>query len=252
VAPARITVVHGQTDRIGRGMGAFATRVTVMTGAAISVAAGKLRTQLLARAAELLQRPAEELELAEGAARAADGSGAAIALGDLVGEAGMIEEGTYESGHMTYPYGIHMAIARVDPATSGVTLERVMVGYDIGRAVNPMLVEGQITGGAAQGIGGALLEEFRYAEDGAPLSVTFADYMMPTSAEMPPVFVLVTEDAPSGVGTLGVKGAGEGGTTAMGAAIAAAVDAALSHRVPITRLPIVPAELHALRRAAAV
>jgi CO/xanthine dehydrogenase Mo-binding subunit len=260
VSPARIRVVHGQTDRIGRGMGAFATRVTVMTGAAIAIAGDRLRAKLLARAAQLLQRPAESLVLRDDAARAPDGSGAAIAIGELVraclADAGgdatrLIEEGSFESGHMTYPYGIHMAIARVDAETSGITLERVMVGYDVGRAVNPMLVEGQIAGGAAQGVGGALLEEFRYAADGQPLAVTFADYMMPTSAEMPPVDVVLTEDAPSGVGTLGVKGAGEGGTTAMGAAVAAAVDAALGRRVPIRRLPITPAELHALRTAAA-
>lgn len=253
VVPQRIRVVHGQTDRMDRGMGAFATRVTVMTGAAIAIAGERLRAKLLAKASELLQRPAEALLLRDGIASAADGSGASIATGALVracGDGGpLVEAATFESGHMTYPYGIHMAIARVDPETSGVTLERVMVGYDIGRAVNPMLVEGQIAGGAAQGVGGALLEEFRYAADGQPLSVTFADYMMPTSAEMPPVDVLLTEDAPSGIGKLGTKGAGEGGTTAMGAAIAAAVDAALGRRVRITRLPITPPELHALRQA---
>ncbi len=255
--PARIRVVHGQTDRIARGMGAFATRVTVMTGSAIAIAGARLRATLLARAAALLQRPAAALRLRDGEARAEDGSGAAIPLGALVAAclegsdaARLVEEGSFQSGHMTYPYGIHMAVARVDAETSGVTLERIMVGYDIGRAVNPMLVEGQIVGGAAQGVGGALLEEFRYAEDGQPLSVTLADYLMPSCAEMPEVAVLITEDAPSRIGPLGVKGAGEGGTTAMGAAIAAAVDAALGGRVPIDALPITPARLHALRAAA--
>jgi carbon-monoxide dehydrogenase large subunit len=255
--PARIRVVHGQTDRIARGMGAFATRVTVMTGSAIAIAGGRLRDRLLARAAALLQRPASALVLRDGEARADDGSGAAIPLGALVaaclegtGATRLVEEGSFQSGHMTYPYGIHMAVARVDPETSGVTLERIMVGYDIGRAVNPMLVEGQIVGGAAQGAGGALLEEFHFAPDGQPLSVTLADYLMPTCAEMPPVAVVITEDAPSRIGLLGVKGAGEGGTTAMGAAIAAAVDAALGGRVPIATLPITPARLHAMRAAA--
>ncbi|WP_431281494.1 xanthine dehydrogenase family protein molybdopterin-binding subunit [Humitalea sp. 24SJ18S-53] len=255
IAPQNIRVVHGQTDRIGRGMGAFATRVTVMSGAAVTIACGKLSETLLTRAGDLLQRPPSELALRDGRVVAADGSGAGVAIGDVVaacltaGDAHLVAEATFESGHMTYPYGIHMAVARVDPETSGVVLERVMVGYDIGRSVNPMLVEGQIAGGAAQGVGGALLEEFLYAADGQPLSVTFADYMMPTAAEMPAVDMLITEDAPSRIGTLGVKGAGEGGTTAIGAAIAAAVDAALGHRVPITALPITPARLHALRRA---
>ena len=247
----QVTVTHGQTDRIARGMGAFATRVTVMTGSAIVLAAGTLRQRLLLKAAELLQQPVDMLRLRDGAV-GPTGPGPSIALPALVsaclaedGADRLTAEATFESGHMTYPYGIHLAVARVDAETGAVALERFAVGYDIGRAVNPMLVEGQIQGGAAQGIGGALLEEFTYTEDGQPLATSFADYLMPTCAEMPPVDILLTEDAPSRIGTLGVKGAGEGGTTAAGAAIAAAVDAALGRRVPITQLPITPARLRA-------
>ena len=87
--------------------------------------------------------------------------------------------------HMVYPYGVHIAVVRVDAETGGVTVERYAIAYDVGRAVNPMLVEGQIAGGLAQGIGGALLEEFLYDERGEPLSVTFADYLMPTAREVP-------------------------------------------------------------------
>ena len=115
---------------------------------------------------------------------------------------------------------------------------------DIGRAVNPMLVEGQLAGGAAQGIGGALLEEFVYDESGQPLATTFADYLLPTAAEVPVIEVLVTEDAPSPLNPLGVKGAGEGGINAAGAAIAAAVDDALGRAGAVTRLPITPQRLH--------
>ena len=98
---------------------------------------------------------------------------------------------------MNYPYGVHVAVVRVDRETGGVTIERYLVAYDVGRAVNPMLVEGQIAGGFAQGLGGALLEEFLYDERGEPLSVTFADYLMPTAREVPAVDVLITEDAPT-------------------------------------------------------
>ena len=111
--------------------------------------------------------------------------------------------------------------------TGAVAIERYLVAYDIGKAVNPMLIEGQIVGGCAQGIGGALLEEFLYDERGEPLSVTFADYLMPTVREMPPVDVLICEDAPSPLNPMGLKGAGEGGANAVGAAIAAAIDDAL-------------------------
>src|SRR5207245_485247 len=99
--------------------------------------------------------------------------------------------------HMTYPYGVHIALVRIDRETGAVEVEKFLIAYDIGRSVNPMLVEGQIAGGFAQGVGGALYEEFRYAENGAPLSVTLADYLIPTACEVPRADILVTEDAPS-------------------------------------------------------
>jgi len=154
-------------------------------------------------------------------------------------------EGWFQSEHMTYPYGVHIAIVRVDRETGGVTVEAYMVGYDIGRAVNPMLVEGQITGGVVQGLGGALFEEFLYDADGSPLSVTFADYMMPTLQEVPPIEVLITEDAPSPLNPLGVKGAGEAGINAVGAAIASAIDDALGAAGTVDRIPVTPQRLKA-------
>jgi CO/xanthine dehydrogenase Mo-binding subunit len=106
-----------------------------------------------------------------------------------------------------------------------------------------MLVEGQIVGGFAQGLGGALFEEFRYDDNGQPMCLTFADYLLPTLAEMPRVEVLIAEDAPSPINPLGVKGAGEGGTNGVGAAIASAVDDALRAPGSITRLPVLPADV---------
>ena len=128
---------------------------------------------------------------------------------------------------MNYPYGVHIAVTKIDKDTGAVDIERYLVAYDVGKAVNPMLIEGQIVGGCAQGIGGTLLEEFLYDERGEPLSVTFADYLMPTVREMPTVDVLICEDAPSPLNPMGLKGAGEGGANAVGAAIAAAIDDAL-------------------------
>src|SRR5262249_4912977 len=127
--------------------------------------------------------------------------------------------------------------------------------YDIGRAVNPMLVEGQIAGGVAQGLGGALFEEFRYDERGEPVSVNFADYVMPTAKEVPALDVVITEDAPSPLNPLGLKGAGEGaggaGTTAVGAAAAAAMVAAMGMPGAITRLPVTPQALREILRRGA-
>ena len=146
--------------------------------------------------------------------------------------AGTFGRGMVPRNHMNYPYGVHIAVTRIDKDTGAVAIERYLVAYDVGKAVNPMLIEGQIVGGCAQGIGGTLLEEFLYDERGEPLSVTFADYLMPTVREMPPVDVLICEDAPSPLNPMGLKGAGEGGANAVGAAIAAAIDDALGARAP--------------------
>jgi carbon-monoxide dehydrogenase large subunit/6-hydroxypseudooxynicotine dehydrogenase subunit gamma len=151
---------------------------------------------------------------------------------------------------MNYPYGVHIAVVRVDRDTGAVVLERFFVAYDIGKAVNPTLVEGQIAGGVAQGVGGALFEEFLYDGRGEPLSVSFADYLMPTAREIPPIGVLIAEDAPSPLNPLGLKGAGEGGINAVGAAIAAAIDDALGRPGAVTQLPITPQRLREIMRDA--
>jgi aerobic carbon-monoxide dehydrogenase large subunit len=147
---------------------------------------------------------------------------------------------------MNYPYGVHIAVVRIDRDTGGVTVERYLIAYDIGRAINPMLVRGQLVGGYAQGFGGALLEEFQYDERGQPVSVTLADYLIPTAHDVPAIDVLITEDAPSTRNPLGIKGVGEGGVAAVGAVIASAIDDALGGHDEITRLPITPQTLKAI------
>jgi carbon-monoxide dehydrogenase large subunit len=256
-----IRVVHGQTDRIAYGMGAFASRVTVMTGEATRIAATKVRDKAIAAAASLLQSAPDTLDIVDGkVARKAAPQGPSVTLGEvakalapaakLLGDAlpGLSAEGWFESHHMTYPYGVHLAVVRIDRGSGAVTVERFLVAYDIGRAVNPMLVEGQICGGVAQGLGGALFEEFLYDAGGEPLAVNFADYLMPTAREVPPIDILLTEDAPSPLNPLGLKGAGEGGANAVGAAIAAAIDDALGRPGAVTQLPVTPQRLRALLR----
>ena len=255
-----VRLVHGQTDRIAYGMGTFASRVTVMTGEATRRAAVALRGKAIVTAAGLLQTAPDALDIIDGKVvrkNAAQG-GPSISLGDvaralnpgskLVGEAapGLSAEGFFESQHMNYPYGIHFAVVRIDRDTGGIAVERYFVAYDIGKAVNPMLIDGQIAGGVAQGIGGALFEEFLYDARGEPLCVNFADYLMPTAREIPAIGVLITEDAPSPLNTLGIKGAGEGGANAVGAAIAAAIDDALGQPGAVTELPVTPQRLRAM------
>jgi carbon-monoxide dehydrogenase large subunit len=244
---AGIRVIHGQTDRIDRGMGAFASRVTVMCGEATRLAATKLRDKALNHAAQLMQTTTDALDIVNGEV-VRIGGGASMPLGEVARALpdGLSAEDTFESAHMVYPYGVHVAAVRVDSETGGVTIERYVMAYDIGKAVNPKLVEGQIAGGLAQGIGGALLEEFLYDEHGEPLSVNFADYLMPTAREVPDSTILITEDAPSPLNPLGLKGAGEGGTNPVGAAIASAIDDAIGIPGAITDLPVTPQRLRAI------
>ena len=249
---SNIKVIHGQTDRIDKGMGAFASRVTVMCGEATRLAATKLRAELLELAAELMQSKSDVLDIVDGQiVRRNFSAGPVLALAELAREhpAPLSAEATFESSHMVYPYGVHIAAVRIDGDTGGVTIERYAIAYDIGKAVNPKLVEGQIAGGLAQGIGGALLEEFLYDGNGEPLTVTFADYLMPTAREIPELSILVTEDAPSPLNPLGLKGAGEGGANPVGAAIASAIDDALQRPGAVTRLPVSPQRLKALMAA---
>jgi CO/xanthine dehydrogenase Mo-binding subunit len=245
-----ITVIHGQTSRIADGIGAHASRATVMTGSAVHQAALNLRTEILTAASVLLQMPQDMLEITGDQILCRDVTGGpSISLADVarLQDGGVISaQGIHWADHMTYPYGIHVAQVRIDPETGSIAVERFFVAYDIGRAVNPMMIEGQIAGGYAQGLGGALYEEFLYSENGQPLSVTFADYLMPTACEVCPVEFLITEDAPSPLNPLGLKGAGEAGVTAAGAAIASAIDDALGIPGLITKLPVTPHRLVSL------
>jgi carbon-monoxide dehydrogenase large subunit/6-hydroxypseudooxynicotine dehydrogenase subunit gamma len=249
----RVRVIKGRTDRIEHGIGAHASRATVMTGSATRVAALAVREKAIAVAAELLQAPAESLDIVDGAVvRGEPGVGPSLGLGEIAASLaptkkslaaetpGLSAEGWHETDHQTYPYGNHVAVVRVERDTGRVVVERFLIAFDIGRSINPMLVEGQLLGGFAQGLGGALYEEFVYDDQGQPQSVTFADYLMPTINEMPEVDVMVTEDAPSAKNPLGIKGAGEAGITGVGAAVAAAIDDAIGRPGAITRLPVTP------------
>jgi aerobic carbon-monoxide dehydrogenase large subunit len=132
-----------------------------------------------------------------------------------------------------------------------VEVPRYLVAYEVGRAINPTLVEGQLIGGVAQGLGGAVYERFGYDEAGQPLATTFMDYLIPTAAEVPArVHTVLREDAPSPDNPLGVKGAGEGGITAAGAAVANAVRDALELSGSVGALPLDPARVVALATAA--
>ncbi|HEY0225407.1 MAG TPA: molybdopterin cofactor-binding domain-containing protein, partial [Mycobacterium sp.] len=249
----QVRVVRGQTDQFDYGRGAFATRLAVMAGSAAKIAGDNLVAKAKRVAAQQLNVSVEEVELVGGHVGVAAKPHQSMSLAAIASclepvsasvmkeTPGLSADGWFQTDHMTYPYGLHAAVIQLDRGTGGVEVERFFVAYDVGRALNLTLVEGQIAGGVAQGIGGALYEEFLYAPEGTPLCTSFMDYLIPTLEVVPPIEILVTEDAPSPLNPLGVKGAGEGGTTAVAAAIASAVDDALQHCGAITSVPIQPA-----------
>ena len=229
-----------------------------MTGSATYVAAMKVREKAIQVASELMQTPVGDLDVVAGnvVRKSAPAGSPSMSLAEIartiaptsrtrgVHQPGLSAEGWFFTDHMVFPYGIHVAFARVDRSTGEVAIERYFVAYDVGRAINPMMIEGQIIGGLAQGIGGAVYEEFNYDESGEPLSVTFADYLMATAKEMPAVEVLISEDAPSPRNPLGIKGAGEAGANAAGAAVAAAIDQAIGVAGAIVQLPVTPQRMY--------
>jgi carbon-monoxide dehydrogenase large subunit len=252
----RVRVVHGRTDRIEYGIGAHASRATVMTANAVAIAAGKVRVKALDLAAQLLQTEMCHLDIVDGEVVRTDVSGGpSISIGSLAHhlrpasptrgtrDPGLAAEGWFNTAHQTYPYGVQLAMVKIDAGTGAVAVEKMLIAYDCGRAINPMLVEGQLVGGAAQGLGGALLEEFRYDERGQPLSVTFADYLIPTARDIPAVDAWILEDAKSRWNPLGIKGAGEGGIAGVGAVLASAVEDAIGIPGVITELPMTPQSL---------
>ena len=245
----RVKVVHGDTAIIPEGMGAFGSRASMLGGAAVMQASTELRRRLLDAAAEELEAGPEDLILTSGGVSVAGAPSRAVSLEKLLSaHDGVLKvEDRFVCELLGFPYGVHFAAVEVDPETGSVHVHRYAVAYDIGRVINPTLVQGQIVGGLAQGIGGALLEEFAYDAGGQPLAASFMDYLLPTAEEVPYVEMLITEDAASPLNPLGVKGAGEAGTAGVGAAIANAVSDALGQ--DIRQLPLNPQRVMELARA---
>jgi aerobic carbon-monoxide dehydrogenase large subunit len=262
VDPRAVRVTAGDTATQPFGAGSWASRSTVVGGSAVHQAALAVRERALQLAARMLEAAEQDLDLADGRVSVRgdpDHKTARLSLADIAKAAapasGYLENGEpaglsarrrFEVSHMTYPYGAHAAVVEVDPGTGQVRVLRYLVAYEVGRAINPMLVEGQLRGGVAQGIGGALFEEFGYDEAGQPQAITFIEYRLPTAAEIPPVDVLLSQDAPSPGNPLGVMGAGEGGINAVGGTVANAVRDALGLAGGVGQLPLTPARVCAL------
>jgi aerobic carbon-monoxide dehydrogenase large subunit len=250
-----ISVFHGNTDLVPFGWGTFASRGTVMGGSALHLAAQGLKRKLLTIAGEHLGVDPADLDLSEGRVYQKGTEAPAVELAKLVSLARHsakpgpeIEETAYfHENRMTHSYGVHLAHVAVEPETGFIDILKYMVVEDVGRCINPLLVHGQTVGAAAQGIGGTLLEELIYGEDGQLLTTTFRDYVLPSSTDVPPIESVILEEAPSPLNPLGVKGAGEGGMVGTGAALTNAVANALG--IEIKELPLSPERVRRLIRS---
>ncbi|MFB7593865.1 xanthine dehydrogenase family protein molybdopterin-binding subunit [Streptomyces sp. NPDC056160] len=245
-----IEVVGGDTDTVPHGVGTIASRALVTAGNATHLAGRRLRERILAAAADLLGVPAGELAL-DGGDVQHPGSGARVGLAQLVSDGCELSETAYfRPPGFTYSSGAGAVVVDVDTATGHVAIEKYAVAHDAGRIVNPVIAHGQVAGGIAQGIAGALYEEMRYGPDGQPVTTTYMDYLVPTSAEVPDL-ELAEIATPSTLNELGVKGLGEGGAIAPQAAIANAVEDALApFGVVVRRGPLTPDRVRDLLREA--
>ncbi len=247
-----VTVIGGDTAAIPFGIGTFASRSAVNAGSSIFAAAGQVRDKLAAAAAALLEAAPSDIEIGDGLASVRGAPGSAVPLARVIqsalptfARAGAVTpdfEATvyHHQPTVTYTSAVHIAHVEVDAGTGAVRLLRYVVAHDCGRLINPMIVEGQIHGGVAQGIGGGLLEEMVYDEQGQLLTGTFMDYLVPTAMELPDIETVHLE-YPSPRNPLGIKGIGEGGAISPPAALANAVEDALApFGVRVTRAPLGP------------
>jgi len=257
VTPEDVSVIAGDTGGIEQGIGSFASRAAVVGGTAVALAARDVRAKALALAARALGvapadlqqagpafaergRPERRVTFAE-LARLAAGATAALGV-----EPGLESTRFFQPADMTYSSGAHVALVEVDPLSALVRILGYWVSHDCGRVINPMIVDGQIQGGVALGIGSALLEEIVYDDAGQPLAGSYMDYLLPTATDVPAMAIDHLETL-SPLNPLGVKGVGESGALPVPAVLASAIEDALGPRGGrVTRMPLGPARLHAL------
>jgi CO/xanthine dehydrogenase Mo-binding subunit len=273
-----VHVTTGDTRKMPYAVGTFASRAAVMSGNAIALATRNVKAKALRIAADALEVAEDDLEIVDGVVQVKGAPGTRMPLGTVavlsnplryafdeaaraatqfaVGAANKVPvpegespglEGTgyYSPERSTFANGMHAVVVETDPDTAEIRILRYCVVHDCGNLINPMIVEGQIHGGVAQGVGGALYERMEYDEHGQLLNASFMDFLMPYATEVPRTIEIDHLETPSPLNPLGIKGAGEAGVIPGAAAIAAAIEDAEGLR--ITRMPISPSELHALR-----
>ena len=259
-----IVMTIGDTGAISQGVGAFASRQAVNAGSSALLAGQSVRKQLVALAARTFGVPEHYIDLEDGRATSQRGNKPSISFGDLsrlaqgipgvslpAGQAAGIEHTAYYTpSQAAYCSGTHVVEVQVDAMTGGVKVLRYTVAHDAGRVINPLIVDGQVQGGVAHGIGNALLEWMQYDANAQPLTTSFADYMLPMATDVPTCAIAHVETV-NPLNPLGVKGAGEGGTIPAPAAIIAAIEHALApFGVHFSETPLTPERIVAAMRTA--
>jgi aerobic carbon-monoxide dehydrogenase large subunit len=253
VRPQDIEVITGDTGYVSLGLGGFASRQLVTAGSSVQLAARRVRDKALKVAAQQLEAAESDLELADGEVRIGGTnrgmklSAIARLLRGVPGyslppgvEPGLEASVQWQTDQLAYAHSFHACEVEVDAATGGVKILRYVALQDSGRLVNPLIVEGQVHGGVVHGIGNALYERMSFDDAAQPITTTLADYLLPTSTEVPAIEVLLHE-SPSPFNPLGAKGVGEGGTVPVAAAVIAAIEDAIG--VHIAEAPISPARI---------
>ena len=252
-----VTVVSGDTSAAPLGLGGFASRQTVTAGSSVKIAAQAVAAKAKKLASHMLEAAEEDLEIVNGAVRVVGAPQLAVKLGELARvlkgapgyafpkdiDPGLQADATFRVDQLAYSNACHVVEVEVDIETGGVRILRYLAIQDSGRRVNPLIVEGQVHGGIAHGIGNAVLEWMGYDAVGQPVTTTFADYLLPTATEVP-AFETLYKESPSPHNPLGVKGVGEVGVIPATAAIVSAIEDALSpFGVHIAQAPVTPAKL---------
>jgi len=256
VSPREVAVVTGDTDQFHWGAGTFASRGAVVAGNAIHAAAKDVRRKILKLASDELEVATEDLELGDGKVQVKGVPASAIPLGELALRAnpmrGAVKPGTEPGLEATNYFGpergataagVHAMILEVDPETFLVKILNYVVVHDCGRVINPLILDGQIHGGVAQGIGNAFYEQLVYDESGQILNATFMDYLLPTALDVPHIEI-GHEETPSPLNELGIKGAGEAGAIPVGPLFLQALEDALGDEsFEILEIPLSPNRL---------
>ncbi|MGH6670896.1 MAG: xanthine dehydrogenase family protein molybdopterin-binding subunit [Xanthobacteraceae bacterium] len=257
VRPEDVVVTAGDTAAASLGLGGFASRQTVTAGSSVLLASQAVAAKARKLASHVLEAAEEDLEIANGEVRVAGAPQLSVKLGELARilkgapgysfpsgvDPGLQADATFRVDKLAYSNGCHVVEVEVDIETGSVDIVRYVALQDSGRRVNPMIVEGQVHGGIAHGIGNSLFEWMGYDAEGQPVTTTFADYLLPTATELPK-FETLYRETPSPHNPLGVKGVGELGLIPAAAALISAVEDALApFNVRIAQMPIAPHKL---------